>query len=164
MQIDVTVQDAAWNAEIPDIETFTEIALGKLQNHPEFSDVLMSLSNSEVSITLSDDEFVKKLNSEYRGKKKPTNVLSFPLTDADDFTADTGLVCFGDIIMAYETVKKESQEQKKNFRDHYAHLLIHGFLHLLHYDHEEEEEAEDMERIEAEILQALNIENPYEKT
>ncbi len=164
MHIDITIEEGAWHAELPDIESLTQKILQKARQHPDISANLNGHANSEVSITLSGDEFIRNLNREYRGKNKPTNVLSFPLTEDGDFSTDIGLLSLGDIIMAYETVKQESQEQKKNFRDHYAHLLIHGFLHLLHYDHEENDEAENMERLEAEILGTLKISNPYEKT
>ncbi|MCB1840151.1 MAG: rRNA maturation RNase YbeY [Alphaproteobacteria bacterium] len=164
MQIDLTIDENAWRTELPDVEKITEQALEKTRQHPEITEVLNGQAHSEVSITLSDNDFIQNLNKEYRGKNKPTNVLSFPLTDADDPAPGIELVCFGDIILAYETVKQESQDQKKSFRDHYMHLLVHGFLHLLHYDHENEDDAEIMEQLEAEILQKLDIENPYERT
>lgn len=171
MQIDLTLHDTHWRAEIPDVEKLTERALDQAKNHPE---VLIRLhmgrvKDTEVSITLSDDEFVQRLNREYREQDKPTNVLSFPMTgEEDDEPSEeegekVGVVTFGDIIMAFETVKKEALEQKKAFRDHYTHLLIHGFLHLLHFDHERDDEAQEMERLEAEILAGMNIENPYER-
>ncbi len=164
MNIDITIDEAAWQAELPDIEKFTQTALEKTLEHPEIFGTLNGRAESEVSITLSDDNFVRKLNADYRGKDKPTNVLSFPLTEDDKFKTDIDLLCLGDIIMAYETVKQESEDQKKKFRDHYTHLLIHGFLHLLHYDHEDNADAEHMEKLEAEILGSMSIDNPYEKT
>lgn len=165
MNIDITIDEGAWQADLPDLETLTETALEKTLGHPEIAGTLNGGAQSEVSITLSDNDFVRKLNKDYRGKDKATNVLSFPLTEEDDeFKTDIDLLSLGDIIMAYETVKQESQDQGKNFRDHYAHLLVHGFLHLLHYDHEDNTDAEHMERLEAEILGTLSIRNPYEKT
>lgn len=168
MEIDLTLHDTHWRTEIPDVETLTARALNETKNHPG---VLMRLhpvgdKDTEVSITLSNDEFVQKLNREYRDKDKPTNVLSFPMIDSEDedIAADIeiGALSFGDIVMAYETIKREAAEQNKKFRDHYTHLLVHGFLHLLHFDHEREEEAQEMERLETEILAAMNIQNPYE--
>ncbi len=170
MQIDLTLHDTHWRAEIPDVEKLTERALNEAKSHPEISLRLHMgrVKDTEVSITLSDDEFVQRLNRDYREQDKPTNVLSFPMTDEDDEAPPeegekVGVVTFGDIIMAFETVKKEALEQKKAFRDHYTHLLIHGFLHLLHFDHTQEEEAQEMERLEAEILATMNIDNPYER-
>ncbi len=107
----------------------------------------------EIAIVLADDEFVKDLNSQYRGKNKPTNVLSFP---ASPMTPE-----LGDIVLAIETIEKEAREQKKTFRNHATHLLVHGFLHLLGYDHMEEKQADIMEKMEIKILEKLGITNPY---
>jgi len=105
----------------------------------------------EVSVVLADDAFVQNLNRDYRGKDKPTNVLSFP-QDAP---------MLGDIVLAYETVVREAGEQDKSFDAHFSHLLIHGLLHLLGHDHEEDEEAEEMEALEVEILEKIGVKNPY---
>lgn len=109
----------------------------------------------EVAIVLADDDFVKDLNSKYRGKNKPTNVLSFP---DSDFSLSHNL---GDIILAIETIETEAKEQKKSLHAHTTHLLIHGFLHLLGYDHIEEKDAEKMEQKEIKILKKLGIKDPY---
>lgn len=106
----------------------------------------------EVSIVLSNDQFVKSLNKQYRFKDKPTNVLSFPAGDE---------TMLGDIVLAFETIQKEADSQDKNFQDHCSHLIVHGTLHLLGYDHIEEDEAEEMENLEIEILSELEINNPY---
>lgn len=108
----------------------------------------------EVAIVLADDAFVQKLNKDYRGKDKPTNVLSFP----SDISASSEL---GDIILALEAIEREAKEQKKSFRNHTTHLLVHGFLHLLGYDHIEEKQAIIMEGKEIKILKKLGIDNPY---
>jgi probable rRNA maturation factor len=118
----------------------------------------------EFSVVLTDDETIKALNRDYRGKDKPTNVLSFAALDAAD--ADMHLLPdqpwpMGDIVLAFETIEKEVIGTDKSFRDHYVHLLIHGTLHLLGYDHEEDEEAEEMETLEIRILKKYGIENPY---
>ncbi len=110
-------------------------------------------SNIEVSVVLTDDEAVRELNKTYRHKDKPTNVLSFP-------SEETGEL--GDIILAYETVKKEAEETGISFLHHTLHLIVHGFLHLLGYNHEENEEAHRMETMEIQILKKRGIANPYE--
>lgn len=182
MNIDMTLHDTRWRAGIPDVKNLASRTLEQARNHPQVLLRLCLEQDTEVSLTLSNDEFVQRLNSEYRGKDKPTNVLSFPMLDDneeektevgnqgdedapsedDEIFAET-LVTYGDIVMAYETVAKEAQDQKKSMRDHFTHLLLHGFLHLLGFDHENDEDAEEMEEIEAEILAAMNIENPYER-
>jgi probable rRNA maturation factor len=117
-------------------------------------DVLrQDFSNLEMSVVLSDDQVVRELNKTYRHKDKPTNVLSFP-------SEETGEL--GDIILAFDTVKKEAENADIAFLHHTLHLIIHGFLHLLGYDHEQKEEAYHMENIEIQILKKLDIANPYE--
>ena len=107
----------------------------------------------EIAVVLADDAFVKDLNSQYRGKNKPTNVLSFP---ASPQTTE-----LGDIVLALETIEKEAKEQEKTFRNHTIHLLTHGFLHLLGYDHMDEKQAGIMEKIEIKALKKLGVSNPY---
>lgn len=118
------------------------------------------LSECEVSMVLTNDPHIQELNKTYRGKDKPTNVLSFPLQE-DLNTLATGDM-LGDIILSFETVLNEAIDQDKKFEHHAAHLMIHGFLHLLGYDHETDEEADEMEKIEIDILKALDIKNPYD--
>lgn len=108
---------------------------------------------------LSDDAEVQQLNKQFRGKDKPTNVLSFP---ADlDFTEPDEALYVGDIIFAMPTVAREATEQGKTIEDHLKHLTVHGVLHLFGYDHIEDKEANIMENLEIDILNALKINNPY---
>lgn len=116
----------------------------------------------EISIVLADNDFVQELNKTYREKDKPTNVLSFPQTEIDEFDSAIGEVSLGDIIIAYGVIERETQEQAKDFDDHLRHMLVHGTLHLMHFDHIHDEEAEEMESLEIEILRKMNIKNPYE--
>ena len=97
------------------------------------------------------------LNHEYRGKDKPTNVLSFP------FEAPPGieLDLLGDLIICRQVVEKEAEEQSKPLLAHWAHMVVHGSLHLLGYDHIEDDEAEEMESLETEIMQTMGFEDPY---
>ena len=157
-EIDISVQDERWAVAIPEVETLTRTAITKVLEQSAYS-----RQSLEVSIVLANDAFVQDLNKTYRHKDKPTNVLSFPQTDADDVSEQLlPVISLGDIIIAYETILKESEEQSKTITDHYTHMLVHGGLHLLHYDHQIESEAQIMEALEAEILNTMDIKNPYE--
>ena len=113
----------------------------------------MGHPDSEVSVVLADDDFVHALNKQYRGKDKPTNVLSFE---------NEGL-CAGDIVVAYGVLVRESKEQHKSFRAHLAHLLVHGTLHLQGYDHLTDTQANKMEKLETKIMQKLGYSDPYKE-
>ena len=112
----------------------------------------------ELSLLLSDDAAVQELNRAWRGKDKPTNVLSFPAPEQPGVPGPRHL---GDIVLAYETVVREAAEEGKSLHDHVLHLIVHGTLHLLGYDHELEVEAEIMEGLEIEALARLGVANPY---
>lgn len=112
----------------------------------------------ELSLLLSDDAAVQELNRAWRGKDKPTNVLSFPAPEQPGLPGPRHL---GDIVLAYETVVREAAEEGKSLHDHATHLIVHGTLHLLGYDHELEVEAEIMEGLEIEALARLGVANPY---
>ncbi|MFY8349762.1 rRNA maturation RNase YbeY [Pseudoalteromonas sp. SSM20] len=113
--------------------------------------------DAELTIRISDASESQQLNHEYRGKNKPTNVLSFP------FEAPPGieLPLIGDLIICPEVVLQESVEQEKSFHDHFAHMVIHGCLHLMGYDHIDSEEALEMESLEKQLLAELAIADPY---
>lgn len=112
----------------------------------------------EVSLLLGDDTAVAGLNRQWRGKDGPTNVLSFPPPET---VKATGAGFLGDIALAAETIAAEAEFQGKPFENHAAHLVVHGFLHLLGYDHENPSEAEAMEARERAILVSLGIDDPY---
>lgn len=119
-----------------------------------------------MTVVLGDDAFVRDLNRRFRGIDKPTNVLSFPAyphleAEATILFTRTREAFIGDIVLAYETVERESVEQGKQVLHHVQHLLIHGTLHLLGYDHEDEKEADHMEALEVGLLKNLGINNPY---
>ena len=114
---------------------------------------------SELSIVFSDDAHVQTLNAQWRGKDKPTNVLSFP---AFPFAKGDPLPpMLGDIVLAAETVAGEAALEDKPLANHITHLVAHGLLHLLGYDHETDAEAEEMEAIERGALARLAIPDPY---
>jgi probable rRNA maturation factor len=112
----------------------------------------------EVSVMLTDDAHIQELNRIWRSKDKPTNVLSFP---APEQPGATGPRHLGDIALAYETLVREAEEESKDLAHHFAHLIVHGVLHLLGYDHEVEAEAEIMEALEVKALATLGIADPY---
>lgn len=114
----------------------------------------------EVSLLLSSDEEIRELNRDWRGKDKPTNVLSFP---AEDFPMPDGMpVPLGEIAMAHETCAREAAGKGISISDHTSHLLVHGILHLMGYDHQTDEEAEEMEHLERTLLARIGIGDPYE--
>jgi probable rRNA maturation factor len=120
-------------------------------------------ADAELAVMLTDDAGIRTLNSNWRGIDKPTNVLSFPalrpptgVSGADDIPP-----MLGDNAIAYETARREADDEQKPFDHHLSHLTIHGFLHLVGYDHETDDEAEAMEALEVEILAQLGIPDPY---
>ncbi|AMG66882.1 rRNA maturation RNase YbeY [Providencia stuartii] len=112
---------------------------------------------SEVTIRIVDEEESHHLNLTYRGKDKPTNVLSFPF----EAPPEVELPLLGDLIICRQVVEQEAIEQQKNAEEHWAHMVVHGCLHLLGYDHIEDDEAEEMESLETEILAELGYADPY---
>lgn len=119
----------------------------------------MQLEESELAIVLTDDAAVRKLNRRWRGSDKATNVLSFPAHGL--VPPGSGPRPLGDVVIAYETMAREAQEQGLPLTHHLTHLAVHGFLHLLGYDHELDTEAETMEQLERDILARLDVPDPY---
>ncbi len=113
---------------------------------------------AEISVRICDADEIKTLNAQYRGKDYATNVLSFPA----DLPAELKLPHLGDIVICAAVVESEALEQHKPSEAHWAHMVIHGTLHLLGYDHIDDDEAETMEALEIAILRELNFANPYE--
>ncbi|UJF24662.1 rRNA maturation RNase YbeY [Suttonella sp. R2A3] len=122
--------------------------------------VLSVLKNDEaleVTVRLVDDQEITELNQEYRNKEKPTNVLAFPC----DWDLPEEPRLLGDIVIAVNVVNNEAKAQKKTMEQHWAHIVIHGFLHLLGYDHIQDDDAEKMEQTERNILAELGFPDPY---
>ncbi|HXP05455.1 MAG TPA: rRNA maturation RNase YbeY [Stellaceae bacterium] len=116
---------------------------------------------SVVDVTLTDDAAQRALNHTWRGKDASTNVLAFPAADPTIPPPDGAPLLLGDVILAYETVSREAEEQHKPLADHLRHLVVHGVLHLLGYDHIETAGAAAMEAREIAILAELGVPNPY---
>jgi len=110
----------------------------------------------ELSVRIVDSAESQQLNKQYRGKDKPTNVLSFPLADEN-----LPIPVLGDLVICAPVVEKEAQQQGKSVEAHWAHMVVHGVLHLLGYDHENDSEAEQMEALEVKIMICLGYADPY---
>ena len=131
-----------------------------------FPQLAASNRHVELSVRLAGNDEVQALNGQWRGKDKPTNVLSFPLVDEQDLqqanVAGPELL-LGDIILAHGVCSSEAAEKGVSVEQHATHLVVHGTLHLLGYDHQGENEAQDMEAREIRALSRLGIANPYEE-
>src|SRR5450432_1034365 len=124
--------------------------------------VKSELGEAELAVMLTDDSSIRTLNNNWRGIDKPTNVLSFPaLPPTGGSGPDDPPRMLGDIAIAYQTTRKEADDEQKPFDHHLSHLAVHGFLHLIGYDHENDDDAEAMETLEQEILAQLGIPDPY---
>ncbi|PMN00803.1 rRNA maturation RNase YbeY [Vibrio lentus] len=149
MSIELDLQIAVENEQ--GLPTEQDIQLWLDKTIPQFQE------NAELTVRIVDTEESHQLNHGYREKDKPTNVLSFP------FEAPPGmeLDLLGDLIICRQVVEKEAEEQNKPLLAHWAHMVVHGSLHLLGYDHIEDDEAEEMESLETEIMQTMGFEDPY---
>lgn len=117
---------------------------------------------TEVSIRLVDSAESAELNRSYRNKQGPTNVLSFPFEIPPGYPENSDCRLLGDIVICAPLVAQEAEQQKKNEKSHWAHLVIHGVLHLLGYDHQTDSEAREMEEREIRLLSHFKIPNPYQ--
>lgn len=140
-KLDLAVQYAVKPDNVPTRAQFKKWALAALEE------------DAEVALRIVGESEGRELNRDYRGKDYATNVLTFPLTDDP--------VLMGDIVLCHPVVEKEAQEQNKPLEAHYAHLVVHGMLHLQGYDHETDEEAEVMEALETQIVTKFGYAAPY---
>jgi probable rRNA maturation factor len=154
MIVSIDIDDAAWLA-IDDLENKATQAVMHCAQRADFGADPLT-----VTVLFTDDATVAELNSAWRGKAGPTNVLSFPAGQTQPRPADAPWH-LGDIALAFGVVKREAQEQGKPLDAHMMHLLVHGLLHLAGFDHMNEAEAEIMERREIAILAGLGIADPY---
>ena len=147
VKIDIAVQNATSVTSLPSKQQFEEWASAALHEH----------GDAELVIRLVDRHESRQLNAQYRHQDKATNVLSF----AADLPEEVGLQLLGDIIICAPVVAEEAEVQHKTVEAHWAHLTIHGILHLLGHDHQAEEETFAMESLETRILQFLGFPDPY---
>jgi probable rRNA maturation factor len=153
---EVLVVADCWQAE-PDAEAVVHRAIAAAAESVD-----ADVGDAELAVMLTDDAGIRALNGNWRGIDKPTNVLSFPaLQPTGPVGPDDAPRMLGDIAIAYQTTRKEADDEQKPFDHHLSHLAIHGFLHLIGYDHENDGEAEAMEALERQILAQLGIPDPY---
>jgi probable rRNA maturation factor len=158
---EVLVVADCWQAE-GDAEAVIHRAIATAAGFVESDLADKGFGEAELAVMLTDDAGIRTLNLNWRGIDKPTNVLSFPaLPPTGRAGPDDAPPMLGDIAIAYETTRREADDEQKPFDHHLSHLAVHGFLHLIGYDHESDAEAEAMETLEAEILAQLGIPNPY---
>lgn len=153
IELDIMIEEGDWET-IPDVEVLAQKAASAALAVTYEAD-----EECEASLMLTDDAQIQELNRNWRGKDKPTNVLSFPAFPV--VPGDPLPPMLGDIVLAIETISREASLEKKPFEHHLTHLIVHGFLHLLGYDHETDEEAEVMEAMERRVLARLAIPDPY---
>ncbi len=146
LRVDVQTRVRAWAPRARDIATWAGMAIGR------------RAAGGELGVRVVGSAESRRLNARYRGKDKPTNVLSFPPASLPGRAGPRPL---GDLVICAQVVRSEAREQKKPLEAHWAHLVVHGALHLIGYDHEREAEARRMERREVAVLRRLGFANPY---
>ncbi|WP_281647126.1 rRNA maturation RNase YbeY [Parendozoicomonas sp. Alg238-R29] len=145
----IDLQVASENGDLPSEEQLTSWASAAVRDERD---------EAEISIRIVDTEEGQELNNQWRKKDYATNVLSFP----SDLPAELELPLLGDLVICAPVVEREAKEQQKTITSHWAHMVIHGTLHLLGYDHIEDDEAEAMEALETRIMKNLGYDSPYE--
>lgn len=147
MGLDIQIQTLTADDSVPEPEFLQEIA----------KQALNDVSDAEITIRLVDTEESRELNQKWRKIDKPTNVLSFPISNSDDVVP----VLMGDLVICAPVIKNEAEEQNKPLQAHWAHMIIHGILHLLGYDHIDDDDAKIMESCETGIMQQCGYPDPY---
>ena len=148
LQVDVQTRVRGWAPRARDIATWAGTAIGR------------RAAGGELGVRVVGSAESRRLNARYRGKDKPTNVLSFPPAPLPGRAAAQSRP-LGDLVICAQVVRTEAREQKKPLEAHWAHLVVHGALHLIGYDHERDAEAKRMERREVAVLRRLGFANPY---
>lgn len=168
ISLDIAIKSKEWQKE-KNIEKSIERICQKLIPLTDLKKLLTKKVHLELSVSLVSDRQIKKINQQFRGKNKATDILSFSTLD-ESLIRRIGInkaikprqyLFLGDIVIAFSIVRKEALAQKKRFLDHLTHLILHGILHLIGHDHELKNMAETMENLEVKILKKLGISNPY---
>jgi probable rRNA maturation factor len=161
LSITISVEDPGWAKLAPDAARALRRAARDALAEAREDGWRGSRVGHEISFVLTDDKRMRALNRSYRGKDKPTNVLSFAALDAE--RPKPGMPwLLGDVVLASGVIAREAKAQRKSLKDHLSHLAVHGVLHLLGYDHEQDSDAEAMEALEIAALAGMGIANPYE--
>jgi probable rRNA maturation factor len=165
MMLEIALEaDEEWDSSSSWVELARKAAQAAIAESA-FPQLNESSRHVELSVRLAGDEEVRGLNAHWRGKDKPTNVLSFPMAEAyelEQSDEDGPAIMLGDIILAHGVCEREAADKGVTIDEHATHLVVHGTLHLLGYDHQADADATDMERREADALARLGIANPYE--
>ncbi len=151
VRVEVQRRVQAWAPAQAEIATWASVALGR------------QAAGRELGVSVVGPAESRRLNSRFRGKDRPTNVLSFPAAPLPA-RARREVRPLGDLVICPQVLRAEAREQQKSLRAHWAHLVVHGALHLIGYDHERESEASRMERREISVLRRLGFANPYRST
>ena len=150
LKLALDLQVATQNSQLPsqaEFELWVRTALGN------------TMDEAELTIRIVDSSESQMLNNTYRGKDKPTNVLSFPF----EAPPEIELPLLGDLVICAAVVENEALEQNKPLQAHWAHMVVHGCLHLLGYDHIDDIEAEEMESLETQLIEGLGFTDPYKE-
>ena len=149
VRIDVRRRVRTWAPTRTDLTIWASTALGR------------RATGRVIGVSVVGPTESRRLNARYRGRDKPTNVLSFPVAELPSIAADGELRPLCDLVICPQVLRTEAREQRKNLRAHWAHLVVHGSLHLIGYDHEHDTDADRMERREIAVLRRLGFANPY---
>jgi len=149
LSVDVLVQSPQWKAQ--------RGAIAAVRKAINAAADQISAPGGDIAVVLTNDAAIRKLNKQWRGIDKPTNVLSFPAPQGGTMRGPA----LGDIVIAYETLARESRDEGKAPVHHLSHLAVHGFLHLMGYDHQNDSDAEAMEALERAVMARLRVPDPY---
>jgi probable rRNA maturation factor len=150
MAYQIDIENNSQHAQIPPIAELEHWISAALQSQ--------NFEDAEVSVYIVDEDESQELNAQYRGKDVPTNVLSFPA----DIAEEVGVPLLGDLVVCAPVLTREAQEQGKTLHAHWAHIVVHGTLHLIGFDHIDDDEAEAMETLETQIVTGLGYPAPYQ--